>query len=401
MRAFLADTWRKIQPGLRALTGGAAFDAWLAQLRPMALERGILHLEAPNRLVAERVSRLFRDAIAESFGAELGTQVGVEVEPAPESLIPDELEVGPTQPVIDASNRTAVLILKALLERKPLPTTLILFHGGSGTGKTFLLNWWRNLRRERCLHFNGPGLVKAFQASMRDQRLSEFRDELQCDRVLVIDEVHRIAGLPRIQAELAKVLEVRSTQTQPTLMASRWHPGEIWNLDPGLETWLLWGLQARIEAPGPLARLAYLRALEGVASRNGRAPVIESLARDLGGTFPELRRAWAVERHGDGVRLPNSWGLIDPRAVFDPLLRRVAEKLEVDADEIVGQSQRRRVSAARKVLCWLCVQEGLSRAEVGRFLGRRTRAAISYAMKSLEAQMAKDDELRRSVEDLQ
>ena len=55
---------------------------------------------------------------------------------------------------------------------------------------------------------------------------------------------------------------------------------------------------------------------------------------------------------------------------------------------------------ARKIMAWLCVQEGLSRAEVGRFMNNRSRAAISYLTRSLEEEMARSTDIRRTVESL-
>ena len=78
---------------------------------------------------------------------------------------------------------------------------------------------------------------------------------------------------------------------------------------------------------------------------------------------------------------------------------RVAAQLGIPVEELTGRSQNRRASQARKILALLCIREGLNRAEVGRFLGR-TRAAISYSIKSLEAEMAQNEALRRQVETL-
>ena len=55
---------------------------------------------------------------------------------------------------------------------------------------------------------------------------------------------------------------------------------------------------------------------------------------------------------------------------------------------------------ARKVLSFLCVQDGLSRAEVGRFMSGRTRAAVSYMTRSLAQDMAQKPEVRALVEGL-
>ncbi len=50
MLVLLRDSWDKIQLELRTQAGGAAYESWLHELRPLALERGICYLEARNRL---------------------------------------------------------------------------------------------------------------------------------------------------------------------------------------------------------------------------------------------------------------------------------------------------------------------------------------------------------------
>ncbi len=397
MQAVLDSTWRVVQPELRARVGGAVHAAWLAGLRPLALERGTLHLEAPNRMTCERVRQLYAGLIAELVSDEMGTAIAVSVEPQPESLVPDELEVGPSQPIVDQSNRNAWLVLRALLEGRELPARQFLFHGPPGAGKTFLVDWWRAGRRERVRVFDGPGLVRTFQAALRDGRVPGLVAELVAADDLVIDEVHRIAGHRRIQREVAKVLDQRRERATATILVSRWHPRDIRDCEEQLVSWLMSGFVTRIEPPGPQARLTYLRALEGTRSRNGRGGAIERLARDMQGGYPELRRAWAVDRFA--MRSSRYFELVDPRSSFDRLRDRVADRFGVTVEELCGSTQRRRVSLARKALSWACVKSGLSRAEVGRYLGK-TRAAISYSIKSLDADLSADPALRRTVEDL-
>ncbi|MFN6196244.1 MAG: helix-turn-helix domain-containing protein [Planctomycetota bacterium] len=80
---------------------------------------------------------------------------------------------------------------------------------------------------------------------------------------------------------------------------------------------------------------------------------------------------------------------------------RVAERFGVAASELPGKRQGRAVSRARKALAWLCLQHGLSGSEVGRFLGGRTRAAVSYLALSLQQELASSPELRQQLEGLQ
>jgi chromosomal replication initiation ATPase DnaA len=160
---------------------------------------------------------------------------------------------------------------------------------------------------------------------------------------------------------------------------------------------LLSGFVARIDPPGPVGRLRYLRALEGAPSRNGRAAAIEQLARDASGSYLDLRNALLRSRD---ERPAKYLELIDPARTFARVRDRVCARLGVNADELIGKSQGRQLSLARKVLAYLCVQESLSRAEVGRYLGQRTRAAVSYMTKSLVADMARRPEVRALVEEL-
>lgn len=404
MLAFLQELWMRVQPRLRAQVGDAAYEAWLAGLRPLALERSVCYLEAKSRMACERVQRLFQPLLETLLSEEIGTRVQVNVLPAPEALAPDRLEVGPTQPLIDAGNRTASLVLAALADpekRATLPSLQVLLWGPPGVGKTFLMRWWATLLPRRPMFLTGEEITRAYQASFRENRAAGLTAELSGAPVLALDELHRCAGQARVQAELVKVLQARAGASLPTVVASRFHPREVWNLDAVLASVLLAGFVIEIELPGLEARLRYLRALEGPAARNGLAESVEALAREVQGGYRDLRRVWLAQREGRHVTLAGRYlQLVEPRAVFERVLARVTERLGVPAADVIGRSQSRSASFARQAVAHLCVLEGLSRAEVGRFLGRRSRAAISYAIKALHGRMAECDETRRRVEQL-
>ncbi len=399
MLELLRETWSRSQDALRRRAGDAAYDAWLAALRPLALERGVCYLEARSRLVCERVERLYQSLLEDVLSEEVGTRVSVSVVPAPDALVPDGVEVGPTRPVVDASNRTGFLVLSALLEQRAMPSSMFVFYGPPGAGKTFLLRWWAQHSGEPCKWFDGPGLLRVFGACLRDGRVEGLREELVRAPCLVLDELHRVTGHARVQRELRIALEARAQRGAMVLVASRWHPHEIWRCDESLQGVLVSGLVTRIDAPGPQARLTYLRALEGAPSRNGRADSIESLARRVRGGYDDLRRAWFIERQAHALR-PHYLRLIDPGQTFRRLCARVCERLAVEREQLLGKTQERRVSFARQVLAHLCVLEGLSRAEIGRSMGGRSRASISYMTKRLAERMATDDKVRARVEEL-
>lgn len=411
MLALLKHSWTNVQDALRREAGDAAYSAWLGELRPVLLERGVAYLEARSRMVRDRVQRLFRPLLQEVLSKEIGTAVQVEIQEAPEARELAQLDVSPQRPVVDDGNRTAWLVLRSLaasvagrdvegdgdlLPRQSWAGHLFVFHGPAGVGKTFLLKSFRDA--VPCTWFDLPQLLKAFQSVHLDQRVASLQQELQGPQVLVLDEAHRVAGKPRLQGFLSQLLQARDASGKLTVVASRWHPKEIRELDPSLCTQLMAGFVTKIDPPGPQGRLRYLRALEGAPSSNGRAEAIEGLAQRASGTYPELRAAWARSR---SLGLPKKYlELIDPTRTFTRLRDRVCERLGVTPEDLLGMGQGRQISLARKVLAYLCVQEGLSRAEVGRYLSARTRAAVSYMTRSLDEDMAQKPEIRALVEGL-
>ncbi|MBL9078546.1 MAG: AAA family ATPase [Planctomycetes bacterium] len=395
MLPVLEDCWTRVVPLLRERAGEAAYGAWLAELRPVLMERGIVYLEAPTRLCADRVRALFRPLLQDLLSADFGIDLQVELQ-ARETLRSDALEVSPMQPVVDDGNRTVHLVLSSLVAGRPLPANLFVFHGPSGVGKTFLLRWWRSQCSSPVMWFDLPALLLAFQSAHHEKRVDALRAELVQDQPLVLDELHRIADKPKLQQLLATVLHEREVLRSPTLCASRWHPKDVRALDAKLTTQLLAGFVAGIERPGPIGRLRYLRALEGAPSRNGRATVVESLAQQCNGTFPELRAVWARSR----AVPPKYLELIDPGRVFQRVRDQVAARFGVTADDLLGKGQGRALSRARKVVAMLCLQQGLRGSEVGRFLNGRTRAAVSYMVRSLQDELAASPALRQQLEGL-
>ena len=399
MSSLLHDVWIRIQNALKIRVGEVAWREWLLELKPLTMERSICYFEAKNRLVAERVTRSFQRELVEALGHEFGTTVFVEIVGAPESLALDALEVSPLHPVRDAGNEAAFLTMKAILEGKGVEAPLFLFYGPAGVGKTYLLRWYAAQCRTAGRVYDGLQLLHAFQACLQEQRLAGLREELSAPHPVVIDGIHRFCGHTRLQQELAAALSAREALAEPTIVTSRHHPKDLWAIEPSLSSRLCAGYVVRIDPPGPAARLRYLRALEGASSKNGRAADVERLARDVRGTFTEVRRAWVLDKQGHSPAHSRPYlKLIDPGAVYRKVRDRVCERLGVLPADLLGESQARRASFARQVLAWLCVKDGLSQAEIGRFLGGRSRASICYAMKALEKRMGESSEVRELVE---
>jgi chromosomal replication initiation ATPase DnaA len=232
---------------------------------------------------------MFRPVLEEVLSDDFGTPLAVELQ-SRESLPFDVLEVSPQHPVVDDANSTAHLVLKSLSDGRRLPANLFYFYGPSGVGKTFLLRWWRERSTPRPLWFELMDLLKAFQAAHYERRVDGLRDELVQDKPLVIDELHRVAGKPKLQQFLIQVLRAREALAESYAVGVAVAAQGRTDLDPTLQTLCLAGFVAGIDRPdrargcGSCARSTARRRATGARrsssrSRSSASAAIQSCAR--------------------------------------------------------------------------------------------------------------------------
>jgi chromosomal replication initiator protein len=257
--------------------------------------------------------------------------------------------------------------------------------------------------------YTATEFLREFAGAVRRRQLSAFRDSFEESRGLVLDEIHRLKGKKRGQAEFVRLLARLVELGRPVLMASRHHPHDIQALQPSLASRLLSGFVVEVFPPKWEARMQCLRNLEAAAGKRLPDAVLTRIADCYRGGYSGLKEAW--KRLWE--RLPERAGLADSRlhdevmSVLgqrdDPLLelvKRVAAFFGVSPEELMERGQARRLSTPRQLVQFLAVRRGLSAAEVGRRFDGKTRAAVSYSCKELMKKIEQDPNLARLVEEL-
>src|SRR6201994_4206279 len=140
----------------------------------------------------------------------------------------------------------------------------LFIHGGVGLGKTHLLQavCQKVLEKEpdsRILYLSCDTFINQFITAVETGEMNQFRHRYRHVDMLVIDDIHFLAGRDRTQEEFFHTFNTLYQQHKQIILSADCSPSEIPELEERLVRRFNWGLVARIEKPCYETRVAILQ----------------------------------------------------------------------------------------------------------------------------------------------
>ena len=154
-----------------------------------------------------------------------------------------------------ASNQLAVRAADAVIDAPGERYNPLFVHGPSGVGKTHLVNAIGNELVSRSggamtvASANTQAFVDELIAAIQEGTVERWRARYRAADVLVLDDVHFIAGKERTQEELFHVFNALHTAGKQIVLASDRPPRELLDLEERLRSRFEGGLVVEVEAP--------------------------------------------------------------------------------------------------------------------------------------------------------
>ena len=175
----------------------------------------------------------------------------------------------------------------------------VVFHGPYGFGKTHLLNalGWEALRTapdKKVVYLTAERFTQTFVKAVQDRQTAAFKDELRDADLLLIDDVHFVAGKASTQEELFHTLIALVQDGRRVVMTADRPPHELSDLEPRLRSHLQAGLVCGIEPAdrdlrqGILERKLDMLARQGGFPAQARPEVLQFLADRFSDSVREL-----------------------------------------------------------------------------------------------------------------
>lgn len=321
--------------------------------------------------------------------------------------------------VVGASNQFAHAAAQAVAERPGRSYNPLFFYGGSGLGKTHLMHAIgaavrARKPRARVIYLTSEEFTNQFIQALQTHSITRFRKRFRQADVLLIDDVHFLAGKERSQEEFFHTFNALLDGHKQIVLSSDRTPGEIKDLENRLVTRFEWGHTTELTQPDEETRVAILRKkaeslevevppqlLEFIASR------ISSSVRRLQGAL--IRVASWISLHGP-LSLQQAEELLRDllrqeaknEMTIDRIQKGVAAHYDIRLADMVSRKRPAAIAFPRQIAMHLARGlTGQSYQEIGSAFGGRDHGTIMHACRTVERRMKDDESLRLRVSSIE
>jgi len=434
----LAGIWSTSLSLLESKLGMQVTDNWFRPIVLTGIHERAIHLEVPNRFFREWIEQRHLDellavliqttqvsqpdihwAYSEKDQDPVRKRLESREETRKTRLATQGLYLNPkyTFPsfVVGSSNQFAHAATTAVADHPGKTYNPLFIYGGVGLGKTHLIhaagNYLVDKRKTfRISYISAEEFTNDVIQSIRHDRMDDFRRRYRSLDVLLVDDIHFIAGKDRTQEEFFHIFNALYESEKQIIITSDRFPNEIPSITDRLRSRFSWGLIADIQAPDIETRIAIL---EKKADHHGiqlprdvatyMANRIRSNVRELEGALVRLGafasltgKSITTDSVADVLR-----GLIsdqDRPVTVELVQRAVSEYFGLKVSDLKSRKRTREVAFPRQVAMYLSKQHtDLSLADIGAGFGGKDHSTVIHACKQVRGRIDSDEDLARKI----
>jgi chromosomal replication initiator protein len=442
--------WSEVAGRLRGSLNDTTYGTWFSEVAGLELSDELLVLGVPNDFTRDWIEGHFRGLIGAAIRDVTGMERPIELrvvematapaaersedglpEPLPAPLaierIPGRPESGGFNAkytfdsfVIGSSNRFAHAAALAVAEAPAQAYNPLFIYGGTGLGKTHLLQAVAQYVSEHTSdltvrYVTSETFMNDFINSLRDKRIEGFKQRYRTYDVLMIDDVQFFEHKERIQEEFFHTFNSLYEAGSQIVMSSDRPPRDIATLEERLRSRFEWGLITDIQPPDLETRIAILRkkvktdgihisdpqVLTFIASR------VSTNIRELEGALTRVvafssltGRAMSVELAQDVLK-----DVFPQGEAAEVSIKRiqdlVAERFNLSLEELCGDRRSQNIVYPRQVAMYLSRElTDSSLPRIGKEFGGRDHTTVIHATSKIARLIREDRSVYNLVQEL-
>jgi chromosomal replication initiator protein len=446
--------WSEVAGRLRGALNDTTYGTWFGETHGLAIEGERFIVGVPNDFTRDWIEGHFLGLIGAAIRDVTGAERPVELRVSQDAVFAapeqdrapnDRLEARLDHPVatpiptigrpvsggfnskytfdsfvIGSSNRFAHAAALAVAEAPAQAYNPLFIYGGTGLGKTHLLQAIAQYVSEHSSELSvryvtSETFMNDFINSLRDKRIEGFKQRYRAYDVLMIDDVQFFEHKERIQEEFFHTFNSLYEAGSQIVMSSDRPPRDIATLEARLRSRFEWGLITDIQPPDLETRIAILR--KKVKTDGIHVPETEVLTfiasrvstniRELEGALTRVvafssltGRAMSVELAQDVLK-----DVFPQGEAAEVSIKRiqdlVVEHFNMSLDELCGDKRSQNIVYPRQVAMYLSRElTDSSLPKIGKEFGGRDHTTVIHATSKIARLIREDRSVYNLVQEL-
>ena len=411
------------------------FDRYLKQLvyKKVSSDEKIAIFEVNNKYIASWIKSKFTGLIQHCFEIFDGSKPSIEIKLTGEKKSKKEILKEQVQNetaestilnpsytfdsfVVGPSNQMAYNASLAVSNKPGIQYNPLFIYGGTGLGKTHLLQAVGNHAIEKgntVIYVTIEQFMNDFTFSLKNKSMEHFRNKYRKCDVLLIDDIQFLSGKEQTQEEFFHTFNELHNAKKQIVMTSDRLPSQIAGLVDRLKSRFEWGLTADVQIPGLETKIAIIEKksdLNGISlSReiiNFIATTLDNSIREIEGVLIRINASASLLNQE--ITLQMVQGLLKDQIKetkenikLPDVINIVANQLNIKPSDIKSKKRTATVANARRIVIYLTRElTHNSMPDIAKFLGMKDHSSISHNIKKANELIEKDENFKLIIENL-
>jgi chromosomal replication initiator protein len=320
--------------------------------------------------------------------------------------------------VVGSSNQLAHAAALAVAKNPSRSYNPLFIYGGVGIGKTHLMHaigrsLLDNFARLNVVYTSSERFMNQMIASIKTDQMPLFHRHYRSADVLLIDDIHIIAGKERTQEEFFHTFNELYEHQKQIVISSDSAPNQLPGLVERLRSRFEWGLMVDVQPPDLETKMAILdkkAESEGLKLpqevRIFIATKTKSNVRELEGALTRLMAVASLT--GQPITLAMAQQTLkhlsagpEKKVSVESIIKAVAERFNLQSAQLKAKSNTRQIAYPRQIAMYLVKElTHASLPEIGRYFGGKHHTTVLHSVTKIDELRHKDEVLNSLIQSL-
>ncbi len=431
--------WQKTKEILAKTLPESVYSLWIAPLTGSEKDNSTMELVGPDNFFCSWVSENYQNVIVNAL--ELQGRRDVQIifradgsrkspillnAPAEQLRLPDMPKVRSTirtlhprytfdEFVVGNCNQLAHSVCEAIALNNSAISNCVYLKAGTGLGKSHLTHAVAHYILDhapstRLNYMTAQQMTAEMVKNIQNNTMNHFKDKYHkhCD-VLLVEDVHTLAGRKKTQAELAEAMDILLETGKKIIFTGSMGPREIPDIDSGIRSRLSSGLITAINPPGINTRYKIIRHKAKRSNLPLSEEILAYLAENLKGDIRQVEstivslkaQAALMKAAPDFTMVKNTLtDIIGQSRQLSPEIIRdfIAGQFKVETGEMQSKSRKQTIAFPRQIAMYLSRKyTDMPLADIGRAFNR-DHSTVVHSIRVITDKKTRNTGIRRQVD---